>query len=124
MFFQGCTAREEDEDLGALLLIDTAGCDMEELQDEEGDDSKCNQGEAKVVMTHCARLVAAGVSIADIGVITPYNAQAHLTSRSLRLAEVSPHVGACLSCCHVPHDVLLTLMQLICKDLSVLLSSM
>lgn len=30
-----------------LLLVDTAGCDMEELA-EEGGDSTCNPGEAQV----------------------------------------------------------------------------
>ena len=32
---------------GVLLLLDTAGCDMEELQEEEGD-SISNPGEAQV----------------------------------------------------------------------------
>lgn len=35
-----------------------------------------NDGEAKVVMAHVARLVAAGIPAQSIGVITPYNAQA------------------------------------------------
>jgi DNA polymerase alpha-associated DNA helicase A len=34
-----------------------------------------NDGEAKVVMEHVQRLMAAGVPASSIGVITPYNAQ-------------------------------------------------
>lgn len=34
-----------------------------------------NEGEAKAVMEHVRRLMAAGISPADIGIITPYNAQ-------------------------------------------------
>ncbi|KAH9607739.1 hypothetical protein KSS87_008966 [Heliosperma pusillum] len=56
-----------------LLLIDTAGCDMEEKKDEE--DSTLNEGEAEVAMAHARRLVESGVRACDIGIITPYNAQ-------------------------------------------------
>ena len=35
------------EELGPLVLIDTAGCGMEEVADEDSD-SKRNEGEAKV----------------------------------------------------------------------------
>ncbi len=35
------------DDVPVLLLIDTAGCDMEEQAEEDGD-SKRNDGEAKV----------------------------------------------------------------------------
>ena len=59
---QGCTGGEEDE-LGPLLLIDTAGCDMEE--DGGDDDSKRNQGEAAVTMAHCARHVPSLFPSAD-----------------------------------------------------------
>lgn len=45
-------------------------------RDEEDGDSRWNEGEAKVVMAHVGRLVAAGVRPGEIGVITPYNAQA------------------------------------------------
>lgn len=34
-----------------------------------------NDGEARVVMEHVRRLMAAGVPASDIGIITPYNAQ-------------------------------------------------
>uniref|UniRef100_A0A7C9ADE8 DNA helicase n=2 Tax=Opuntia streptacantha TaxID=393608 RepID=A0A7C9ADE8_OPUST len=56
-----------------LLLIDTAGCDMEEKKDEE--DSTLNEGEADVAIAHAKRLVESGVRASDIGIITPYNAQ-------------------------------------------------
>ncbi|XP_024018439.1 DNA-binding protein SMUBP-2 isoform X2 [Morus notabilis] len=56
-----------------LLLIDIAGCDMEEKKDEE--ESTLNEGEAEVAMAHARRLVLSGVQASDIGIITPYNAQ-------------------------------------------------
>ncbi|XP_049934451.1 uncharacterized protein LOC116256012 isoform X2 [Nymphaea colorata] len=56
-----------------LLLIDTAGCDMEEKKDDE--DSTMNEGEAAVAMVHAKRLVESGVNASDIGIITPYAAQ-------------------------------------------------
>lgn len=121
-----------------LLLVDTAGCDMEEAA-EEGGDSLSNPGEAQVplplppasfpylllipachhadrivlqqalqllachpqhslscshseiivlsraqaVLAHAQALVEAGVSPADIGIITPYNAQVQATSAAL-----------------------------------------
>jgi len=58
-----------------LALIDTAGCGMEEVA-EEGGDSRSNPGEARAALAHAGRLLAAGVAPADVGVITPYNAQA------------------------------------------------
>ncbi|XP_049392982.1 uncharacterized protein LOC125857434 [Solanum stenotomum] len=57
----------------ALLLIDTAGCDMEEKKDEE--DSTLNEGEAEVAIAHAKRLVESGVGASDIGLIAPYAAQ-------------------------------------------------
>ncbi|XP_057982416.1 uncharacterized protein LOC131167640 [Malania oleifera] len=56
-----------------LLLIDIAGCDMDEKKNEE--DSTMNEGEAKVAMAHAKRLVDSGVHACDIGIITPYAAQ-------------------------------------------------
>ncbi|GAV57283.1 AAA_11 domain-containing protein/AAA_12 domain-containing protein [Cephalotus follicularis] len=56
-----------------LLLIDIAGCDMEEKKDEE--DSTLNEGEAEVAVAHAKRLVLSGVKASDIGIITPYAAQ-------------------------------------------------
>lgn len=56
-----------------ILLIDTAGCDMEEKKDEE--ESTLNEGEAEVAIAHAKRLVESGVQASNIGIITPYNAQ-------------------------------------------------
>ncbi|KAL4856486.1 DNA-binding protein SMUBP-2 [Chlorella vulgaris] len=70
-----------------LLLVDTAGCDMEEQAAEDGD-SKWNDGEAQVVMQHVQRLMAAGFKASDIGVITPYSAQV------ARLRELRPEALA------------------------------
>ena len=63
-----------DDTSVALLLIDTAGCNMRE---NIGDDdiSKANDGEAAIVVSHVKALVAAGVATNMIGVITPYNLQ-------------------------------------------------
>ncbi|XP_020881185.1 DNA-binding protein SMUBP-2 isoform X2 [Arabidopsis lyrata subsp. lyrata] len=59
-----------------LLLVDTAGCDMEEKKDEE--ESTYNEGEAGVAMAHAKRLMESGVQPSDIGIITPYAAQVML----------------------------------------------
>eukprot|EP00878_Enallax_costatus_P023460 GHUV01024954.1.p1 GENE.GHUV01024954.1~~GHUV01024954.1.p1 ORF type:complete len:171 (+),score=59.39 GHUV01024954.1:842-1354(+) len=69
-------------ELPTLLLIDTAGCDFEEQQEQDGD-SKYNRGEAEAALAHMQRLLAAGLSPADIGIITPYSAQVALL-RELR----------------------------------------
>eukprot|EP00879_Flechtneria_rotunda_P033153 GHRR01036690.1.p1 GENE.GHRR01036690.1~~GHRR01036690.1.p1 ORF type:complete len:541 (+),score=209.92 GHRR01036690.1:666-2288(+) len=66
-------------DIPTLLLIDTAGCDNCEEQQEEEGDSKRNPGEAKAAMAHVQRLLDAGLAPADIGIITPYSAQARTT---------------------------------------------
>ena len=57
-----------------LLMIDTAGCDLYELQAQD-EESKGNEGEADVVAAHIEGLVESGVKQRDIGVITPYNLQ-------------------------------------------------
>lgn len=59
-----------------IVMIDTAGCDMEERKDEE--DSTMNEGEAIVALAHAKRLVEGGVRSIDIGIITPYAAQVGL----------------------------------------------
>lgn len=65
-----------------LLLIDTAGCGLLEL-DEEDSQSKGNPGEVRLVTLHVQALVDAGVHASDIGVIAPYNLQVDLLSQSL-----------------------------------------
>ncbi|KAL8229878.1 hypothetical protein R6Q57_014778 [Mikania cordata] len=67
-----------------LLLVDIAGCDMEEKKDEE--ESTLNEGEADIAIAHAKRLVQSGVRSSDIGIITPYSAQVVLL-RMLRTKE-------------------------------------
>ncbi|XP_072956201.1 uncharacterized protein [Typha angustifolia] len=73
-----------------LLLIDTTGCDMEEVKDEEG--STMNEGEATVSIAHAKQLVESGVPASDIGIITPYAAQVQclriMRSKEDRLKDV------------------------------------
>ena len=58
----------------ALLLIDTAGCDL--LESSESDQgSKANSGEAALTAVHVRRLIDAGVGARDIAIVTPYNLQ-------------------------------------------------
>jgi len=65
-----------------LLYIDTAGCDMEEENEEDGNSIR-NPGEANLVFVHVQMLLSAGVGTQDIGIITPYSAQVALL-RSIR----------------------------------------
>ncbi|CAI5736033.1 unnamed protein product [Peronospora destructor] len=75
---------KDDELLDAtLLLLDTAGCELEEDgdDDDEGKEhsilrlSKSNEGEARVVARHVRALLAAGLKEDEVAVITPYNKQ-------------------------------------------------
>lgn len=76
-----------------LILVDTAGFEMEEKKDEE--DSTMNEGEATIAISHALRLVDSGVLASDIGIITPYSAQVtHLkvlrgTESKLKDVEIS-----------------------------------
>ena len=75
-----------ENDPPVLLLIDTAGCDMEERVEEDGE-SKENPGEAEVVVEVVRRLVYQHeVPVDEIGVITPYNGQVTLL-RELRARD-------------------------------------
>nr|KAF6465511.1 immunoglobulin mu DNA binding protein 2 [Rousettus aegyptiacus] len=65
-----------------LLLVDTAGCGLLE-QEGDGDQSKGNPGEVRLVSLHVQALVDAGVRASDIAVITPYNLQVDLLRQSL-----------------------------------------
>ncbi|XP_045870917.1 DNA-binding protein SMUBP-2 [Meles meles] len=65
-----------------LLLVDTAGCGLFELE-EEDDQSKGNPGEVRLVSLHIQALVDAGVQASEIAVITPYNLQVDLLRQSL-----------------------------------------
>ena len=86
-----CAATPESE--ACVLLIDTAGCDLEEELDEEGH-SKANDGEARVVFKHLEHLLEAGVRPEEIAVITPYNAQVARLRRRLHTAYPALEIGS------------------------------
>uniref|UniRef100_A0A8C5LCH1 DNA-binding protein SMUBP-2 n=1 Tax=Jaculus jaculus TaxID=51337 RepID=A0A8C5LCH1_JACJA len=65
-----------------LLLVDTAGCGLFELE-EEDNQSRGNPGEVRLVSLHIQALVDAGVQAGDIAVIAPYNLQVDLLRQSL-----------------------------------------
>ncbi|XP_032380575.1 DNA-binding protein SMUBP-2 [Etheostoma spectabile] len=71
-----------DETSTPLLLIDTAGCGLSEMEvtDEQ---SKGNQGEVDIVELHIKALTEAGVKAKDIAVIAPYNLQVDLLRQKL-----------------------------------------
>lgn len=56
-----------------LLLIDTAGADLFESVNAAG--SRYNEGEASIVAKHVDNLIALGIKVEDIAVISPYNGQ-------------------------------------------------
>jgi len=68
-----------------LMLIDTAGCSMEEMT-TSNKISKANEGEAALVCHHVKCLVEQGVDVEDIAVVTPYNLQVELLRLNLRPA--------------------------------------
>jgi superfamily I DNA and/or RNA helicase len=75
----------EDENLSQcpLFLIDTTGYDMPEVCFDD-ETSRGNEGEVALVQTHVDELVENyGVSIDQIGVITPYNMQVQLLRKKL-----------------------------------------
>ncbi|XP_071481045.1 DNA-binding protein SMUBP-2-like [Diadema antillarum] len=79
---------EENENTNlALLLIDTAGCDITELELEE-EVSKGNEGEADLVAHHVDNLITSGLTPAQVCVIAPYNLQVDLLR--LRLSGKYP----------------------------------
>ncbi|XP_021935214.1 DNA-binding protein SMUBP-2-like [Zootermopsis nevadensis] len=64
--------KSTDETEMTLLLVDTAGCHLEE---EDFETSRCNRGEAGIIAILIKKLVAANVQENSIAVITPYNYQ-------------------------------------------------
>ncbi|XP_050808765.1 DNA-binding protein SMUBP-2 isoform X1 [Gopherus flavomarginatus] len=71
-----------DETRIPLLLIDTAGCGLFELEVED-EQSKGNQGEVCLVGLHVQALVKASVKAKDIAVIAPYNLQVDMLREHL-----------------------------------------
>ncbi|XP_041357729.1 LOW QUALITY PROTEIN: DNA-binding protein SMUBP-2-like [Gigantopelta aegis] len=70
-----------------LLLIDTTGCDLYELDLPE-EISKGNEGEADIVAAHVEKLITSGLNPCDIALITPYNLQVDILR--LRLSTKYP----------------------------------
>jgi ATP-dependent RNA/DNA helicase IGHMBP2 len=75
---------DEEEAFPSMLLIDTAGCDLVEAENASG--SRCNEGEADLVVTHVKKLLDLGVPQEEVAVISPYNGQVELLRLRL-LAE-------------------------------------
>lgn len=73
-----------------LTFIDTAGCEMEERREEDGE-SLYNQEEANISMNYVKTLMTSGVNISDIAVISPYSAQVTLI-RSMRSQICGPEL--------------------------------
>uniref|UniRef100_A0A673KME9 Immunoglobulin mu DNA binding protein 2 n=1 Tax=Sinocyclocheilus rhinocerous TaxID=307959 RepID=A0A673KME9_9TELE len=65
-----------------LLLIDTASCGLNEME-ETDEQSKGNQGEVDIVALHIKALTEAGVQVKDIAIIAPYNLQVDLLRQKL-----------------------------------------
>ncbi|XP_010113697.1 PREDICTED: DNA-binding protein SMUBP-2, partial [Chlamydotis macqueenii] len=65
-----------------LLLIDTAGCGLFELEVED-EQSKGNPGEVQLAGLHIQALVEAGVKAQDIAVVAPYNLQVDMLREHL-----------------------------------------
>ncbi|XP_048581003.1 DNA-binding protein SMUBP-2 isoform X2 [Nematostella vectensis] len=74
--------RNTDETRLPLLMIDTAGCDVLEMEVED-ELSKGNEGEADIVTAHVTALIDAGLNPRDIAVIAPYNLQVELLRQRL-----------------------------------------
>jgi superfamily I DNA and/or RNA helicase len=75
----------DDENLAQcpLYLIDTTGYDMPEICFDD-ENSRANEGEIVLVETHVKELIDNyGVSVDQIGVITPYNMQVQLLRQKL-----------------------------------------
>jgi predicted DNA helicase len=77
---------DDDDDLkdAVLVLVDTAGCDMHEMETAAG--SRFNEGEARIVDQHIRKILRLGVEESQIAVITPYNGQVELL-RSMLLPD-------------------------------------
>ncbi|KAF7870139.1 uncharacterized protein EAF02_009329 [Botrytis sinoallii] len=96
---------EETEDtIEPLIFFDTQGGDFPEKSEEESVDkkagkgmlgeSKSNEMEAVLVRRHVQNLVDAGLKPEDIAVVTPYNAQLALMSRSMKEAFPGIELGS------------------------------
>ncbi|KAJ1301038.1 hypothetical protein OPQ81_003459 [Rhizoctonia solani] len=79
-----------------VVFFDTAGCEFyERVDNEEGGDegSRSNENEATLVKKWVEELVAAGLTPAQIAIITPYQAQVTLLVSILRPAYPDLEIG-------------------------------
>ncbi|KAK0548346.1 hypothetical protein OC845_003618 [Tilletia horrida] len=94
----GAAKNDEEPDSAPLVFIDTAGTDMLESSPDGqtassgaatamGMESKSNTNEAALVVAHVKRLVAAGVDVSQIVVLSPYSAQVALISEMLSACQ-------------------------------------
>ncbi|XP_043202420.1 DNA-binding protein SMUBP-2-like isoform X2 [Amphibalanus amphitrite] len=90
---QLATVEETMESGPTLLLVDTAGCRLDEVQTDEAG-SRGNEGEADIVLSHARSLVEAGLAPDQIGIITPYNLQVGLIRDRLRTAGLTVEVNS------------------------------
>ena len=74
--------KRNDDTVEPVIFVDTAGCNMPELV-EDDEISRANPSEADIVVALVKKLVADGVKISNIGIITPYNMQVELLQRTL-----------------------------------------
>jgi ATP-dependent RNA/DNA helicase IGHMBP2 len=75
----------DDENLSQcpLFLIDTTGYDMPEISYDD-ENSRGNEGEVALVSVHVKELIENyGVTLDQIGIITPYNMQVQLLRQKL-----------------------------------------
>ena len=70
-----------------IEFIDTAGASFDEETEPDGQ-SRLNRREADLVVSKINALLAAGIAAAQIGIITPYAAQARLLREKLPAAEL------------------------------------
>ncbi|KAG9248829.1 DNA helicase-like protein [Calycina marina] len=96
--------QETDDTIEPVIFYDTQGGDFPEKSEEEEVDkkagkgmvgeSKSNEMEAALVKHHVQNLVDAGVKPEDIAVVTPYNAQLAIMSRSMKEAFPGIELGS------------------------------
>lgn len=96
---------ESDDTREPLIFYDTQGGDFPEKPEDEEElgkkakrsltaESRSNEMEAAVVVSHLRKLTTAGVKNENIAVITPYNAQLALLSASLKEAYPGLELGS------------------------------
>jgi superfamily I DNA and/or RNA helicase len=75
------------KDVPPFLFIDTAGKGFDEAA-AEGSESLTNVGEAKLLLARARALLNSGLTPQELGIITPYRAQAELIRERMKNDEV------------------------------------